>query len=75
MSLKSKLYKYLVDNPKYTKNTFWTRRGRQNKTKEIVDTDPVVIDDEDVVELTRDDEESAEIVLITEKKRKDDIIK
>jgi hypothetical protein len=35
----------------------------------------VVIDDEDVVELTRDDEESAEIVLITGKKRKDDIIK
>jgi hypothetical protein len=57
------------------KNTFRTRRGRQSKPKEIVDSEPEVVDDEEVVELTRVDEESAEIVHIIEKKKKNDNIK
>ena len=72
MSLKSKLLQILLLIILSIQNTFRTRRGRQSKPQVTVDNEPEVLDDEEVVELMRVDEEDAEVVKVIEKKKKND---
>ena len=72
LSLKSKLLQILLLIILSIQNTFRTRRGRQSKPQVTEDNEPEVLDDEEVVELMRVDEEDAEVVKVIEKKKKND---